>query len=203
MYIIFSVIAALLLLFSLILFPKIRLVIGYKKDEGEKFFLDFSFYIFGKKFSKKNIPYSYKKNHEKTDEKLSEEKSTNAIKKIKNFAESISIVKKTYSKNKKGIKKAISAEKIDVCIKFGMFDAMQTGIATGVVWALLYNSLALVSTIGTVYEHEFQVEPIFDKPYFCLNGKCIFSFRLINIICVTAKIYITYKRLCKKCNSRV
>ncbi len=201
MYIFFAIAAIIILITSVILFSKLRLTVSYCKNEGEKPEFSVTVSLLGKIIIKKNnsnIKHTEKRIDLSNAEKESEEKDKKLIEKLKTLAESFSIVKNVYSKNRRSIKKCILAEKLDIYIKFGLFDAMQTGIATGIVWALLYNMLSLISAVGTVYEHGFEVEPVFDKAGFCSSGKGIFSFRLINIIIVSLKVYITYKKICRK-----
>lgn len=199
MYIFSAIVAIIILILLILLFLKIRLEISYCKNEGEKLALSVTVSVFGREIFKNGgkgttiSPEKIKKLKENT-----EEKDEKLLDKIKSLADSIATVKAVYSKNKYKIKKCVVANNLEIYIKFGLFDAMQTGIATGLLWALLYNALALVSTVGTVYEHKFDVVPIFDKSGFCSSGKGIFRFRIINIIGVLLRIYITYKRYTKK-----
>ncbi len=199
MYIFYAITVITILILLLPLFAKIKLEISYCKNEGEKLTLSVVVSIFGRQVFKtdgKSVPIFSEK--DKKHEKDTEEKGEKLIDKIKSLADSIAMVKAVYSKNKYKIKKCIAARDMEIYIKFGLFDAMQTGIATGLLWALLYNALALISTVGTVYEHKFEVVPVFDKSGFCSSGKGIFCFKLINVIGVLLRVYITYKRYTKK-----
>lgn len=194
LFTIFAVIAALLgtaVLAALLI--KVRIVFEIKKNQGEAFEKTIRMTFFGERLgfdllkSSKDKP---KKEAEKSDEKL--------LDRIKDFIETIAVLKEVYNQNRFFIRNRLELENAVVFLKFGLTDAASTGIAVGAVWTLLYQLLAFLSCIGTVRDHEFDVVPVYNEAGFCVNAKGIISFRLINIIVVVKRLILTYREISKK-----
>lgn len=102
-----------------------------------------------------------------------------------------------YNNSKKHIRKKLVVSNLDVYIKFGLFDACQTGIATGYIWAALYSVFAFVCENALVKNHNFNVEPYFQNSYLEAKANGIIKLTLVNIISVLLRIYFNYKKINK------
>lgn len=204
LYIILSVIA-LIIIFALT--AKIKIFLEYKKYPGEKLYIDYNVTLGGISLSrfiksavskpkKKKIPANTQKSKKAKKPETTDHKSL--IQKLKNYAEALSIVKKVYSKNRWFIRRRIFVENVDFHLKFGLNDAASTGIATGAVWSILYGILALVGQIGTLKDHTFEVVPVFTEAGFISQGGIRVRLRMISIISVALRLYLTYIMISKK-----
>lgn len=178
-----------------VLLIKVRIVFEVTKNQGEAFENSVRITFFGEKlgFNLKDIS----KNKKQKADKTKEQNDKKLIDKIKAYIETFSVLKKVYSKNRFLIQKRLVLENTKAFIKFGLGDAAATGIATGAVWSLLYQILAFLGCIGTVKDHEFDVVPVYNESGFCMNVKGIISFRLINIIVVAVRLFVTYRSVTK------
>lgn len=187
LYIALAIIAFVVLF---ILTAKIKVFCEYKKYPGEKLYTDIRITFGGINVTKlisKKVSYKSGKTSEKDEKKL--------LDKLKSYARTISIVKKVYSKNRWYIRKRIYAERINFHLKFGLNNAATTGIATGAIWTILYGLLALLGQLGTVKEHFFEVVPVFTEAGFISEGRIKLRFRLIGILSVALRLYLTYKKV--------
>lgn len=186
---VFLAVLAFLIIFALT--AKIKIFFEYKKYPGEKLYIDYKITLGGISLNSVIKKQTAKKTKEKPKDKKG------IIQKLKDLAKVISIVTKVYSKNRWFIQKRLTAEDICFHLKFGLADAAATGIATGAIWAVLYNILALISRIGTLKNHNFEVVPVYTEAGFISEGSFKLSFRLIGIISVLLRLYLTYKKLTK------
>ncbi len=184
---VFLAVLAFLIIFALT--AKIKIFFEYKKYPGEKLYIDYKITLGGISLNSVIKKQTAKKTKEKPKDKKG------IIQKLKDLAKVISIVTKVYSKNRWFIQKRITAEDISFHLKFGLTDAASTGIATGAIWAVLYNILALIGRIGTLKNHTFEVVPVYTEAGFISEGSFKLSFRLIGIISVILRLYLTYKKL--------
>lgn len=113
---------------------------------------------------------------------------------ISNILRIIKIIRKTYSQSREYVARHIKAD-ITINISFGLYDAALTGMATGAVWALLYEILGLVSTVAQIQKHSFNVDPVFDKALFKADGMCIFKFIPVNVIGILIHILKNYNKV--------
>jgi hypothetical protein len=186
---VFLAVLAFLIIFALT--AKIKIFFEYKKYPGEKLYIDYKITLDGISLNSVIKKQTAKKTKEKPKDKKG------IIQKLKDLAKVISIVTKVYSKNRWFIQKRLTAEDISFHLKFGLADAASTGIATGAIWAVLYNILALISRIGTLKNHNFEVVPVYTEEGFISEGGFKLSFRLAGIISVALRLYLTYKKLTK------
>ena len=194
MVFVYIILALICLILLFILTAKIKIFFEYKKYPGEKLYTDYKVTISGFNLNpilKKII----KKAPENKDAKKKDGQAF--VKKIKSYAKTISLVSKTYAKNRWFIRKRLKAEMIEFHLKFGLEDAAQTGIATGAIWSLLYAVLALIGQIGTLKNHNFEVVPVYTEAGFISQGSIRISFRLIGIATILYKLYSTYNKLKK------
>lgn len=201
LYIILAVIA-LIIIFAFT--AKIKIFLEYKKYPGEKLYIDYNITLGGislSRFIKPVISKNEKKQTGKSKpqkaEKAKSKDDKSLIQKLKDYAEAVSVVKKVYSKNRWFIRRRIFVEDVEFHLKFGLYDAASTGIATGALWTLLYAILALVGQIGTLKNHNFEVVPVFTEAGFISQGGIRVRFRMISIISVALRLYLTYIRISK------
>ncbi len=154
--------------------------------------------IFGGRIKFK-IPDFKRKNAKEGLDKTTDNKNSSDtfITKFKELEAILDKILKTYNGSKKHIKKRIIVSKLDFYIKFGLFDAAQTGILTGWVWSVLYMLYAFVCENAVVKKHNFQVEPDFDEFMFELKSSGIIKLTLVNIISIAFRIFINYKKIIK------
>jgi len=194
LYTILGILAALAVILLAVLFIKVRIVFSFTKNHGEKAKNSIRITFFGEKlgFDLKDLSWkNKKKKEEKVKEKVEEKEKI--LDKIKGYIKTFKILREVYSKNKYFIKKRLVLENTNVSVKFGLGDAAVTGIAIGAVWTLLYSILAFLSCIGTVRDHEFKVDPVYNETGLEMDVNGIISFRLINIIRVVVKLVRTYR----------
>ena len=193
MTVVYIILAIVILALILLLSSKIKLFFEYKKYPGEKLYTDLSLsfgFIDLTKFIK--TP--------KEDELTRKTKDVFTTDKIKNYVKTFKTLTKVYSKNRWKIQKSLVIEKVNIHIKFGLFDAMQTGIMTGALWSLLYSALALADSVGTVKKHFFEVAPVYTEPGFISEGRVKLSVRFISALILGIRLYTTYKKTVKENN---
>lgn len=203
--VILSVIIFLLLtLISVILFVKFKICISVRKKDGKKPKTDISIYLpggikitnFDNKKSKKTKKKD-KNNKPKNKKDETKYSDKNFFEKAKNAYKLFNEIKCTYSLSKKKIKKKIVADKIILNLNFGLSDAAKTGIATGTLWACVYNILGFISKIITIGTPEINITPIFEKKYIEFESECIFTARGVNLISIIASLGINYIKVRK------
>ena len=190
---VYIILAIVILALILLLSSKIKLFFEYKKYPGEKLYTDISIHL-------GFINLSRFIKAPKEDKLTQKTKDIFTTDKIKNYVKTFKILTKVYSKNRLKIQKSLVIEKVNIHIKFGLFDAMQTGIMTGALWSLLYSALALADSVGTVKKHFFEVAPVYTEPGFISEGRVKLSVRLISALILGVRLYTTYKKTVKENN---
>ena len=171
------------------LFSKITVVLEYKKYPGEKLYSKLRLTLFGFSLDKL-IKERAKPKKEETDSK----EKVSLAKKLEAYTRTIKTVSKIYSSSRYHIQRSLCVETLDFHIKFGVGDAAATGILTGAIWTLLYSLTALVSCVGTLRDHYFEVVPVYTEAGLITEGRAKFSIRIINAIFLAVKLYLTYKK---------
>lgn len=149
--------------------------------------------LLGKKRKKK--PEEDKKTE--TEEKEETKNKKSVFEKLYDIYTEFSKVKYTYYYSQDFIRKRIMVKQLNVNVLFGMSDAAKTGIATGTIWALLYNMFALLTKVVTVKNHNFNVEPDYNREKFLFSANGIINFRLVNIISIFVFVLIKYIKVSK------
>ena len=193
MVILYIALTILALLLLVVLTSKIKIFLEYKKYPGEKLYTDISVC-----FGFINLTRFIKT--PKEDKLKQKTKSSFTTDKIKNYVKTFKILTKVYSKNRWPIQKTLVIENVNIHLKFGLFDAMQTGIMTGAVWSLLYSALALATSVGSVKKHFFEVVPVYTEAGFISEGKIKLSVRLISAVILAVRLYTTYTKVSKEYN---
>ncbi len=126
------------------------------------------------------------------------DKSQKFLDKARELNNILDKILKTYNNSRNHIKKKIIVKTMDFYIKFGLFDAAQTGIATGHIWGVLYGVYAFICENATVNKHNFQVEPYYENYWLEIKASGIIKLSLVNIISVALRIYFNYKKINKE-----
>jgi len=181
----------------IILFLEISVKFDYDDRLNENFRLRIFLYNekFGINLLKKDKP---KKPKKKKEEKTKDKEKISFFEKIVDVFEELKNISYAYYYSKDFIRKRLILEKLNVNIDFGMSDAAKTGIATGAIWAVLYNIFAVVTKIFTVYDHKFNVEPDYNNEKFLFGVNGILKFKLVNIISIAFYVLIKYITVSKK-----
>lgn len=185
-----------LALVLILLFSKVKVFCEYKKHPGEKLSSTISVYLGAVRILKLK-PQKHKKpkqQKEPSDETL--------VQKLKKYTQIIKRCKRVYAQNRFRIHSTLIVENIDFHIKFGLGNAAVTGIATGALWSLLYGTTALVSQVGTLKKHFFEVVPVYTEKGLILQGSVRLSVRIINAFILAVKLYMTYKKVSEEINSK-
>jgi len=180
------VMAIIAVIVAIILFSKIKIFFEYKKLPGEKIYTDLTI-----KIGFVKIPLGQKKKPEENPD------SSNGklLEKLKKYIKTFKTVKKIYEKHRWHIRKNFVVDNLDFHIKFGTGDAASTGILTGVIWSFLYGVNGLVSTVGILKKHYFEVAPVYAEKGLILQGSTRISARVVSLLILALRIYITYKKI--------
>lgn len=148
-------------------------------------------------FSKGENGYGFKLSSSKFKKKPEDEGDSFVhFETIINLFNDIKKYYKLYSKTlndiTKRLRKSIIIRKLDIKVEIGTFEHALTGIVSGMINALLWNILSLVSNNVKTKIHKALVNPRFDKNIFKLNLFCIFTIRIGNIIYVVIRLVLLY-----------
>lgn len=192
MYIFILILALIILILSL----NLKVITEYK---DKKFYLEI--YFGGIKLSggkvkekKENKPDKLKKTGETEKEKI----DLDTVKKYINiFSELFSDIKKIF----KYFRRKIKSDVFEIDLTFGMLDAAETGIATGVIWAAIGSFYPIIDSIIAIDEPVINVNPKFNCEYFNLEYKGVYKLKLFHIIYIgisALKLFLKYKKMIKK-----
>lgn len=192
--------AIILLLIVFCLFVKIRIRLEVQKKDGEKLSRRISVEALGGVLKKNLSDFAgeekkpgHKKEKSKTPlRKTKEESNLTFRQKISRYYQTFLKIKYTYSLSKHKIRKNIMIERLKLSISFGLDDAAKTGMATGAIWAGIYNAVAFAANLVRLTEPQIAVAPDFENEKTELEGECIIVFRLVNIISIILSIGINY-----------
>ena len=162
-----------LILLTVFLFTNVVAVTEYNE---KKFILEIYLYklrLFGNK--KKKIA------KEKADGQNPEKNKLN-LDKINLYLDVLKKISDDIKKTFRYFKKKIKASKFFINITFGLPDAAETGIATGMIWAFIGFVYPLVDTIFDVKDPEISVNPKFNCEYFDIEYKGIYKLKIIHIV---------------------
>ncbi len=193
LYVIIAV-CVFLLLTGIVLFSKFKIFFEYKKMPGEKLYtkvnISFGFVNLSKILDK--LSQKVKRKTESIDKS-----EKGIIEKIKKTSQTFKTVKKIYAKNRWHIRNSLKVEKLDFHINFGLSDAAATGITTGAIWTMLYSFTALISQVGTLKKHYFEVCPVFTEKGLICQGSVKLNVRMIDAIVLGTRLYLTYRSINK------
>ncbi len=144
-----------------------------------------------------------KKTKKRRQKKRDTKKTQVSFTQIQRYIDKIKFMSDTYKHIFHGLKRYIQ-DKI-ICpsfvlkVHFGLGDAALTGIATGVIWAFIYNGFSILSRIVVVKEREINVWPDFNEKRSDICFDSIFAMRIAHIIIVfVLSTFLLLKVLCGK-----
>ncbi len=129
----------------------------------------------GKYFNKKKKPAK------DAQPKTEQEQDAALMDKINNAYKLVRRIANVYNDSRHFVSKRLYVDNIYVNISFGTWDAALTGMATGAVWALLYELMGLLTTVATVNNHKFDVDSIYDRCFFDIKAGAVLKFRIAGI----------------------
>ena len=145
--------------------------------------------IFGKIFSKKK-----KSSDKRATPETADEQDETLIDRINGAYNTVRRIINVYNDSRHFVSKRFYVDNIYASISFGTWDAALTGIATGTLWALLYELLGFLTTVATVNNHKFDVDSIYDRCFFDMKAGAVFKFRISSIAGIALCILHNYKK---------
>ncbi len=207
MKIAFVIIALIIFFIALLLFVPVYVVFeAWAHDKKNDFTVKIKYLFL-------NIKMNPKKNPGKSGKKPKTKKSIKDVKEKENTKEKGS--KTTLEKIEKGIEvykyieddvaeiiayaadHAVTVKQLKLIMRFGLDDAMYTGIATGALYGVIYNVIALLDRHLTVHNHEVNLTPEFEGKCFALDGKCILKVKNVHIMIIVFKVLKMYFKITK------
>ena len=143
----------------------------------------------GRHFTKKR-----KKNTKAPSPQTEEEQDATLIDKINNACRLVRRIKNVYNDSRHFVSKRFYVDDIYANISFGTWDAALTGIATGAVWAMLYDVLGLLTTVATVNSHKFDVDSVYDRCFFDIRAGAVLKFRIAGIAGIALCVLYNLKK---------
>lgn len=186
----YCLIGFVLLLFSIVLFSTIRIVLTLEKKQDDAWRVNFGVRVHGHLFAIP-LPDGQKAEHPKKDKTKRQPEQKEDIQVFALLQKGYHLFRKleyTMLMSREGIRKRLVLEKLDLDLKFGLGDAAETGIATGVAWGLLYNIYAQLDRFVTVENHGFQLTPVFNSRGFQVLFSGVLRFRLIDTIVISLMV---------------
>lgn len=83
-----------------------------------------------------------------------------------------------------------SVENVNWVTHIGLQDAMQTGIGTGILWAIKGVAVSMVSIRSRLEKLTLKITPDYNSQIFSSNLNCIIRLRIVHIIFI--KVYLNY-----------
>lgn len=143
-----------------------------------------------------------KEDNKKESEKDEKNKNEGFLKKLENIHAKVIKYKYTYLSCREFAKKRFTVENLDLFVEFGLSDAAKTGIATGAVWAAVYNIFAFITRCAVVKKHNFNVNADYSNEKFDVKTDIIVSFRPISAAFILIYIFLKYNLISKKYEER-
>lgn len=197
--VILVILAVLIVILSLKLSVKFSLSTGDKEKLKLRIFAYSEKIGFDIKFKDKNNDENKDENKDEKTESKDEKKDAKSIfEKLLDLYKELQKVKYTCITSKDFIKKRLVLKELNVLIEFGLSDAAKTGIATGAVWATIYNVLEFLTKFVTLKNHKFNVEPDYNNEKYYASFDGIITVRIVNIISIALYVLMKYMKISKE-----
>lgn len=205
------------ILFALLLlmyFPwRIRVEFAYSKNANQQLLQIFLFRapVFKSAFAKSAKPLKAGKNAQAEKESAKQEEPENKKTDFEKFSNELEDYKAIYTKRKdelvhllKFLANRCKIYKFVIHLDLGFEDAMQTGIAAGAAYGMVFGFAALIYNTLNVSKKDVDVyvRPQFDKACIDFYLNWIFRLRLAHIIKVLWFVYKIYKDIQKNKKKR-
>jgi len=187
--------AVILIVSGACFFTKLRIKIAVTKLPGKKTDTSVILETAGGLFKKNLLKSDSAKNKKQKSKKppnQNQQTDSGIRQKFNTYYQTFCKIKYIFSLSRHRVRKNILVEKLKINIDFGLDDAAHTGIATGTVWAAVYNAVAFASQLAKLNEPEISVNPDFENEKLACNGECIIVLRLANIISILFVLGINY-----------
>ena len=138
------------------------------------------------------------KKQKRTNKKNADTREMKAYEKIKSIYQKAQYIKNVYTASSPRIAKNIFAENVSCDITFGTSDAALTGMLTGIVWAVGYEILGIMTLLCTVKEHHFDVDSVYDRYVFEINARINMRTNIAGLLCIAVSVLynlMKYKRI--------
>lgn len=194
MLILFLLIAFLILI-AAILLTQVVLITEFKDNSFFASVKILNFTVFDNKDKNRNKYDKKEKNGETTKEKKPDKFNLESLGKY------TAVLKNLFTDINKmfgHFKKKVKANEFKVDVTFGMEDAAETGIATGIIWAFIGSVYPVVDTIIDVKDPVINVNPKFNCEYFKFEYKGIYKIRIYKVLYLAVKglnLFKKYKKL--------
>lgn len=183
----------------ILLFAKIKVTLSFSKKENRKLRTRLDISVLGFKLKKEIRKAKKKKGKNQLSQKDNDkEDDMSFFEKAKKYYTLFLVFKDIYKKNSRKIRRTVCFDKIWLGVEFGLGEASKTGVATGGVWAGIYNVIAFAARIFVVSEPKVEVTPLYNEQRCELEGECIISARLANLIVTLVSVGISYYFISKK-----
>ena len=182
------IIVSLAVLLTALLCVKVKISIRYNGT------LSFKAYI-----ADFEIPLHFfkrKKQYSDDEEKSSESEEARFADHTVKIAENAKTFAASFKTASKLTQKFLTVEKFIVQITAGTGSAPSTAISTGMLWATVYNVIAVIGTVLIIENPVVEITPDYSQAVFKSYAKCIISARVAYIILIG--IVILSKKLSRK-----
>lgn len=92
---------------------------------------------------------------------------------------------------------AVTVGEISFLMNFGLSGAMETGIATGALYGVIYNIISLIHHQLSVQKCNVSINPDFEKQHIDIHAKCILKVKNVHIMVIVFKVLKLYFKISK------
>lgn len=207
---VYGLIGFLLLTLALALFSPIRVRLTVEKSGETALDIRLTLCMHGREFAIPLLEESGKIAHKKAEKpqkkaKKSQEKEkkqeTGILERLQGGYRLVRKMQVTLLASRASIRKRLVIETLELDVKFGLSDAAQTGMATGVAWGALYNLYAQLDRFVTIKDHRFQITPVFNSQGYRVAFAGTLKVRLASLMGIAIIVlgnYLTVSRKYKK-----
>lgn len=202
MQIFLIILAAIFLLFAVLLSISVRLELIYenKGEQNAEVTLKYGIITYKIYPNKKNTKKD-KETEEKEDKQLDKEPFSFEKKKeeLEKYIRIFGIIKGDVQKVLTYMaKRAVVFDKIEIKSEFGFDDAMKTGIFTGLYNGFVYSVLGVVHHTSKLRDMEVKLNPNFEKKCFNNHFCCILHIKTVHIMIIAFNVLRIYRKIKKE-----
>ena len=193
----YGLIGFLLLSLAFLLFSTIRVRLMVKKSSETGLDMTLVLKIHGREFA---MPLSEEKEKKKEMEPEKKEgpEKLGFLERLQNRYHLMRRFQYTFLKSRTAIRRRLVVETLNLDAEFGFSDAAQTGIATGILWGVLYNIYAQVDRCVMVQEHIFRITPVFNRQGYRVVFSGTLKVRLADLIGISIIVLYNYLTVSQK-----
>lgn len=194
----YGLIGFLLLILAFLLFSTIRVQLTAEKSSESALDVKLVCTVRGRAF---DIPVPGEKEgkagkkEERKDEKKAKKRQADKpgiLERLQNGYHLLRELQYTVLKSREAIRKRLVVEMLELDVAFGLSDAAQTGIATGIAWGVLYNIYAQADRFVTVQSHNFCITPSFNSQGYRAAFSVTLKVRLADLIGISIIVACNY-----------